>query len=160
MDGNSRSRSATNVTSAGLGSNALDDRAISAPASLTFAGTGEPHTSSVLLSSHAYRMPDGLELEERGDVVGALAVGLATHDALHVLRAKTLELRDIPVATGQVERGHIHVRREPGRQLLPQPREDVDHARRNVGGRQTFGEFDRDERMRLRREDDGGVAAD
>lgn len=113
MDGNSRSSWATNVASAGVDSNAAD-RATSAPASLTLAGTGEPQTSSVLLRSHPYRMPDGLELEESGDVVRALAIGLPAHDALHVLRTEALELRDISVATGEVERGDIHMRGEPG----------------------------------------------
>src|SRR5687768_13674471 len=98
-------------------------------------------------------MPDGLELEERGYVIRALAIRFPTHDALHVLRTKALELRDVAVATGEVERGHIHVRREPRRELLPEAGEDVDDARRNVGGGETFRELDRDERMRFRRED-------
>src|SRR5688572_5081566 len=104
-------------------------------------------------------MPDGLELEERRDVVRALAIRVPAHDALHVLRTKTLERRRVSVTAGEIERGHVHMRRELRRELLPQSGEDVDDARRNVGGGETLGELDRDERMRLRRDDDGGVAA-
>ena len=52
------------------------------------------------------------------------------------------------------------MRREPRRELLAQAGEDVHDARRDVGGREAFGELDRDEWMRLGRDDDGGVAAD
>ena len=40
-------------------------------------------------------MPDGLELEERGDVIRALPIRFPANDALHVLRAEALELRGV-----------------------------------------------------------------
>src|SRR5438552_3520180 len=63
-------------------------------------------------------MPDGLELEEGGDVVGALPVRFAADHALHVLRPEALELGGVAVAAGEVQRGYVHMRREPRRELL------------------------------------------
>src|SRR5437762_13445260 len=98
-------------------------------------------------------MPDGLELEEGGDVVGALPVGFAADRALHVLRPEALELGGVAVAAGEVQRGYVHMRCEPRRELLAQAGEDVHDTGRDVGGGEAFGELDRDERMRFRRDD-------
>jgi hypothetical protein len=54
-------------------------------------------------------MPDGLELEERGDVVGALRIGAAANDSLHGLGAELFQLSGIAVGARQIEGGDIHV---------------------------------------------------
>src|SRR5207248_453861 len=79
--------------------------------------------------SHPDRMPDRLELEERRDLVRALPVGFAADDPLHVLRTEPLELREIAVGAGDVERDHVHMRRELRRELLAQAGDDVHDAR-------------------------------
>src|SRR5207253_10555652 len=96
-------------------------------------------STSVPTSSHPDRVPDGLELEERRDLVGTLVIGLSADDPLHVLCAEPLELGDITVRAREVERDHIHVRRDRGRELATQARDDVRDSRRNVGGGKTFG---------------------
>src|SRR5207253_8397662 len=106
-------------------------------------------STSVATTSHPDRVPDGLELEEGGDLVGTLVIGPSAHDPLHVLRAEPLELGDIAVRASEVERDDVHVRRDRRRELATQAGDDVRDSRRNVGGGKAFGELDRDERVRL-----------
>src|SRR5512132_2491005 len=79
---------------------------------------------SDLLGSNADRVPDGLELEEGRDLPRALVVGRTADDALDVLGGQPLELGDVPVSASDVDRVHVHVPREPRRQLLVQARDD------------------------------------
>src|SRR6266849_920182 len=60
---------------------------------------------------HPDRMPDGLQLEERGDVVRALRIGAAANDPLDVLRAELFQVRGVAVGPREIERGDVHVRR-------------------------------------------------
>src|SRR5262245_12028106 len=95
------------------------------------------------------RVPDGLELEERGDLPRALRVRLAVHDALDVVRRRALEVRRAAVGAREVERVHIHMRGKPRRKLPAPAGKEVDDAARDVGGRERLGELDRRERTRL-----------
>jgi hypothetical protein len=57
-------------------------------------------------------VPDRLQLEERGDLPGALAVGVAEHDALDVAGRRALQVGDEAVGAGEVDCVHVHVRGE------------------------------------------------
>src|SRR2546421_4541695 len=107
-----------------------------------------------------YGMPDGLQLEEAGDFPGALAVGGAVDDALHVGGRGALELGDVAVRTRQVERVDVHVRGENRCELALQAGEDVHHAAGDVRGGKRLGELHGRERPRLRGDGDDGVPAD
>src|SRR2546430_1617707 len=109
---------------------------------------------------NAYWVPDGLELEEAGDLPGALTVGGAVDDPLHVGGRRALELGDVAVGTRQVERVDVHVRREHRCELALQAGEDVHDAAGDVGGGERLGELHRRERPRLRGDGDDGVPAD
>src|SRR6185437_10780426 len=93
-----------------------------------------PSASSASYSD-ADRVPDGLELEEAGDLPRALVVGRAAHHALDVLGREPLELRDLAIGARDVDRVHIHVPGEPWRELLTQAGEDVDDPAGDVGRR-------------------------
>src|SRR4051812_25872275 len=108
----------------------------------------------------AYRMPDGFELEEGRDLPRALIVRGASDDALHVLRGELFELLALPVRTREIERVDVHVARKPGRELVAVTCEQVDDASWNIRGREHLGQLDSGERMGLRGDDDGRVAAD
>src|SRR5919197_1192618 len=110
--------------------------------------------------SDAYWVPDRLELEEGQDLPRALGVGGAVDDALDVRGGGALELGDVAVRTGQVERVHVHVGREHRRELPLQTGEDVNDAAGDIGGGVRLGELDRSERPRLRGDGDDGVPAD
>ena len=58
---------------------------------------GNPATTAGSAYSDADRVPDGLQLEEAGDLPRALVVGRAADDALDVLGREPLELRDVAV---------------------------------------------------------------
>src|SRR2546427_7508725 len=80
-----------------------------APASSAATAPVMRSMSRAIAALHPGGVPDGLELEERRDVVWALRVGATADDPLHVLRAELLELRSVAVGTGEIERGHVHV---------------------------------------------------
>src|SRR6185312_5833783 len=108
----------------------------------------------------AYWMPDGFELEERCDLPRALIVRGASDDALHVLCGELFELLALPVRAREIECVDVHVAREPGRELVAMAREQVDDAAGDVRGHEHLGQLDRGERMGLRGDDHGRVAAD
>ena len=106
------------------------------------------------------RVPDRLRLEEAVDLPRALRVGRRADDALDVLRREPHEVGRVAVRAGEVDRVHVHVPGEPGRELVARAGEDVDRARGDVGGRERLGELDRRERVLLGGDRDDGVAAD
>src|SRR5580765_5699934 len=108
----------------------------------------------------AYRMPDGFELEEGGDLPRALAVWGAVDDPLHVLRGELLELRSLAVGAREVEGVDVHVPREPGAQLLAVAGQEVDDPAGHIRGGQHLGQLDRGERMGPGGYDDGRVPPD
>src|SRR5881397_3546350 len=65
----------------------------------TSAATGAPtsptliRSMSLALHLHPDRVPDRLQLEERGDVVWALRIRAAANDPLHIFRAEPFQLR-------------------------------------------------------------------
>src|SRR5262249_56630054 len=74
----------------------------------------EPRIST-LKCSDADRVPDGLQLEERRDLVEALRVGRAEDDALHVLGRRALEVGAEAVGAGEVDCLYVHLTRTPAR---------------------------------------------
>src|SRR6266545_480386 len=104
-------------------------------------------------------MPDGLHFHESGDEIRTHLVLCELDHPLNVACRGFLDSFDfVGGAAGGVDRVHVHVRGEPGQQLLALAADDVDHA----GGHVTRGEDLRQsqcsERMRLRRERDDDVA--
>src|SRR5207247_11253955 len=87
---------------------------------------------------HPDRMPDGLQLEERGDLVRTLRIGPRPHDPLHVLCAEPLELRDIAVRPRDIEREHVHMRRDRRRELTTKYGDDVHITGQNISDRTNF----------------------
>ena len=79
-----------------------------------------------------HRVPDGLQLEEGGDLPRALRVGTAADDALDVVGREPLELGASPLGAGEVDRVHVHVRGEPRRELGAVAGEQVDDAAGHV----------------------------
>src|ERR671925_1254728 len=69
-----------------------------------------------LRGSDADGVPDGLQFEVGGRVPRRLALAVAD-DPLDVLGGETLEFGPVTVDTGQVDRVHVHMRREHGREL-------------------------------------------
>ena len=108
----------------------------------------------------ADRVPDGLQLEEGGDLPRALLGRRAVDDALDVLGRELLELGREAVGAGDVDRVDVHVGREPRGELGALAGEDVDDAARDVGGGEHLAELDRGERVVLGGDDDDRVAAD
>src|SRR5215475_3531938 len=103
---------------------------------------------------NADRMPDRLELEEGGDLPRGLDVRGAAMDALDAVRREPLELSDLAVGAGEVERVDVDVRCQPRRELGTMTGHHVDRTAGNVGRRDRFAQLDRRERMRLGREHD------
>ena len=66
----------------------------------------------------------------------------------------------VAVGAGEVDRVHVHVTGEPGRELVAEAGEDVDRAGGNVRRGERLGELDRGERVGLGRDRDDRVAAD
>src|SRR5919197_2533656 len=84
----------------------------------------------------ADRVPDGLELQEGGDVPRALSVRVPSHDPLDVLGRGAFEISRCAVGSGEVERVDVHVRREPRRELLGMAGQDVYRPARQVPRRE------------------------
>ena len=68
-----------------------------------------------------------------------------------------VELVGLTVCACEVERIHVHVTREPRRELFAVPGEQVDDAAGHVGGREHLAELDGGERGALGGDDDGGA---
>src|SRR5207247_6750963 len=103
------------------------------------------------------RVPDGLELEERGDLPWALRVGVTAYDALHVVGRRALELGRGPVGPRDVEGVDVHVRGEPRRQLSAITGEEIDRPAQNVRRGERLSQLDGRQRVRLRGDSDHGV---
>ena len=111
-------------------------------------------------SSRADRVPDGLQLEERRDVVQRLAV--------RACRATTRLTFSAAAISRSVRRPSAPVRSiaftsmwlaSHGASSARWPGEQVDDASRDVARRDRLGQLDRRERLRLGGERDDGVAA-
>src|SRR5438309_3725270 len=76
-------------------------------------------------------VPNGLHLHERGDEVRAQLAGRALDDAFDVVSGCFLDLGHlVGGAAGDVDRVHVHVRREPWQQLLAEPAQHIGYAGR------------------------------
>jgi len=106
---------------------------------------------------------DGVE-----DSVGIFRVGAAPHFvrkiaprvSFHIQFTAALQLRtefDVPASIDN--RVHIHVTRDVRRELGAIACKHIDHARRQIAGRDNFGKCERRQRFRGRDEHDGAVAA-
>ena len=108
--------------------------------------------------SGAHRVPDGLELHQRRDLVGALGlvgegVDVAGPDAPASRSRPRGASASASVGRGDarhVDRVHVHVAGEPGDELVGQPGEDVHDAARDVRGREHLAERDRRAAARAR----------
>ena len=102
-----------------------------------------PDQGAVGQRSDTDRVPDGLQLEERCRFPGALVVGAPADHPLHVLGGQALELGDVSVFPGHVQRVHVHVPGQNWCQLRPVAGQDVHDAAGHVGGRERFRQLDR-----------------
>jgi hypothetical protein len=115
--------------------------------------------------SDAYRMPDGLGLQERRHAGGSglgRPVGFGgVVEALEVAGGFVLEVSDVfGWCAGEVDGVDVHVGGQPGGEFGAVSGEDVDHAGGQVGGGQDLGEGDGGQRRRFGRDGHGGVAGD
>src|SRR5207247_5089302 len=111
-------------------------------------------------ASEADRVPDGLELEKRLDLPGALGLGRRANDPFDVFSGELLELAGRPVCAGEVDGVHVHVPGEPGRKLVAEAGEEVRCASGAIRGRERLCQLDRGEWMELRGDRDTRVSAD
>src|SRR6185312_12167013 len=96
----------------------------------------------------ADRVPDGLELEERGDLPGALRVRIPVDHALHVVCGRSLEVCGAAVGARDVDGVDVHVRGQPRGQLVAATGQQIARPAWHIGGGKRLCELDRGERMR------------
>ena len=106
-------------------------------------------------------MPDRLQLEEgTRSPTGSARPALERTTRLTFSAASRSSSATGAVGAGDVDRVHVHVPGEPGRELVAEPGEDVDGAAGDVRGGERLGELDGGERVGLRGDGDDRVPAD
>ena len=94
----------------------------------------------------ADRVPDRLQLQEGARSPTGSARCCARTTRLTFSAASTSSAADVVVGAGDVDRVHVHVRREHRRELGAVAGEQVDDAAGQVGGRDRLGELERGQR--------------